>query len=49
MIAAQELLVDDPGACSLQDLDRPWYVHAAQEIIDVVLDTKRGAKQLTCF
>ena len=49
MIAAQARLVDDPGACSLQDLDRQWYVHAAQEIIDVVLDTKRGAKQLTWF
>ena len=48
-IAAHAQLVLDPATCSLADLDRGWYIHAAQDIIDQVLGTNAGAKQLTLF
>ena len=49
MVAAHAQLVDNPGTFSLNELDRGWYIMAAQEVLDVVLGTSGGAKQLTWF
>ena len=48
-VAAHALLVVDPANCSLADLNREWYLQGAQEVIDQVLGTHAGAKQLTLF
>ena len=48
-VAAHAMLVVDPATCSLADLDRGWYLHEAQDLIDQVFGTHAGAKQLTLF
>jgi len=48
-VAAHAWIVIDPAQCSLHELDRGWYIHAAQDLVDQVLGTYAGAKQLTLF
>lgn len=48
-VAARAQLVDDPTTCTMDDLDRNWYIHVAQELVDQVLGTNAGSRQLTLF
>ncbi len=46
-IAARAVLVADPGRVPMAVIDRPWYAAEAQDLVDKVLGTVQGAKQLS--
>jgi hypothetical protein len=46
-VAAQAILVPDPGQVDPGRIDRAWYAAEAQDLVDRVLGTVQGAKQLS--
>lgn len=46
-VAAKAILVPDPDAIPLTTVDRDWYIAEAQHLVDRVLGTDGGAKQLS--
>lgn len=46
-VAAHALPVPDPATFDLGAIDRSWYVRAAQDLVDQVLGTAGGARQLS--
>lgn len=45
-VAAKAILVPDPNTIALAAIDRDWYINEAQNLVDRVLGTDGGAKQL---